>query len=254
MAQADRAAIITGASSSIGIGAAIARRLAGLGWRLFLTADGPAEGLEAVAAECRALGAPAVATHLADLGEPAAPAAMVEAALLAHGRVDALVNNAGLRLNRPFGDFSAADFDRMMAVNLRAAFLASQAVLPAMRRQGGGRILHVASQFGSVASPGRALYGMTKAALIHLTRTMAMELSRENIQVNAISPGPVATAPLLAQEQANPAEARERRSYLPVGRLGEPDEIAEVAAMLLTLKGGFLVGHDLVVDGGFSIH
>ena len=113
------------------------------------------------------------------------------------GRVDMLVNNAAVRINRPFGEFTIAEFDAAVAVNLRAPFVASQAVLPSMRRQGGGRIVHVASQLGSVAYQTRTIYGMTKAALIHLTKSMALELAPQNIQVNAVSPGPIAPQPML---------------------------------------------------------
>ena len=251
-----KVAIVTGASSPIGLGAAIARRLAGSGARLLLVAEGPADSLAAVARECAELqGAVDAALPLiADLADPVAVTGMVAEAERRFGRIDALVNNAAVRINHMFGDFTAAEFDRAVAVNLRAPFLASQAVLPAMRRQGGGRIVHIASQLGSVAFTTRTLYGLTKAALIHLGKSMAFELARDNIQVNTVSPGPTETQPILDRQQKDPAGSAERVRYVPLGRFGRPDEIGEVVHWLLTTEASFLTGHDLIIDGGYTIH
>lgn len=95
---------------------------------------------------------------------------------------------------------------------------------------------------------------MTKAALIHLTKSMALELARENITVNAFSPGPVETAPAIERARRDPAAAAERLRYIPMGRMGQPEEIAELAVMLLTTRATFLTGHDLIVDGGYTLH
>lgn len=252
-----KVAIVTGASSPVGIGAAVARRLAASGARLLLVAD---ESPEAVAKECAGLlgdgdvGTDGVVPLTADLGDADAVLSMVAEAERRFGRIDLLVNNAAIRLNRNFGDFTAAEFDKAVAVNLRAPFLASQAVLPSMRRQGGGRIVHVASQLGSVAYQTRTIYGMTKAALIHLAKSMALELARENIQVNTVSPGPIATQPLLDRARDQPEESARRMNYVPMGRFGRPDEIGEVVHWLLTTDASFLTGQDLIVDGGYTIH
>jgi len=248
-----KVAIVTGASSPVGIGAAVARRLAGSGAKLLLVAE---DSPEAVVQECAGLlgDAAGVASLTADLGDPEAVLAMVEHAEKRFGRIDLLVNNAAIRLNRNFGDFTAAEFDKAVAVNLRAPFLASQAVLPSMRRQGGGRIVHVASQLGSVAYQTRTIYGMTKAALIHLAKSMALELARENIQVNTVSPGPIATQPLLDRARDQPEESARRMNYVPMGRFGRPEEIGEVVHWLLTTDASFLTGQDLIVDGGYTIH
>lgn len=248
-----KVAIVTGVSSPVGIGAAIARRLAGSGARLVLVADVPPDP---VARECADLlgESGAVESLVADLADPSAVAAMVARAETRFGRIDLLVNNAAVRINRPFDAFSVAEFDQAVAVNLRAPFLASQAVLPSMRRQGGGRIVHVASQLGSVAYQTRTLYGMTKAALIHLAKSMALELAPHNIQVNAVSPGPIATQPTLDRVQNDPEEAARRLAYVPAGRFGRPEEIGEVVHWLVTTDATFLTGADLVVDGGYTIH
>ena len=248
-----KVAIVTGVSSPVGLGAAIARRLAGSGARLLLATDDSPAG---IARECADLlgDAKAVVPLTVDLADPAAVVAMVAQAETQFGRIDLLVNNAGIRINRKFGEFSPAEFDKAVAVNLRAPLLASQAVLPAMRRQGGGRIVHVASQLGSVAYQTRTIYGMTKAALIHLAKSMALELAPDNIQVNTVSPGPIATQPVLDRQRDQPEESAKRLEYVPMGRFGRPDEIGEVVHWLLTTDASFLTGQDLIVDGGYTIH
>ncbi|MFI5029909.1 MAG: SDR family NAD(P)-dependent oxidoreductase [Reyranellales bacterium] len=248
-----KVAIVTGVSSPVGIGAAVARRLAGSGARLVLAADAAPD---AIAKECADLlgDAGAVIPLTADLGDASAVTAMVAEAEKRFSRIDLLVNNAAVRINRKFGEFTLAEFDQAVAVNLRAPFLASQAVLPAMRRQGGGRIVHVASQLGSVAYQTRTIYGMTKAALIHLAKSMALELATENIQVNAVSPGPIATQPTLDRQRDDPDEAARRLDYVPMRRYGRPEEIGEVVHWLLTTDATFLTGHDLIIDGGYTIH
>ena len=164
------------------------------------------------------------------------------------------MNNAGIRASQPFGTFSYADFSRVVAVNLRAPFFASQAVLPLMRAAGGGRIIHVASQLGSVAARNTALYAVTKAALIQLTRSMALELAGENILVNAVSPGPTATEYLKKHAYKTPEERAERLGNIPMGRFGEPAEIANAVLFLASGDASFVHGHNLVVDGGYIIH
>src|SRR5690606_6285933 len=115
----------------------------------------------------------------------------------------------------------------LIAVNLRAPFLASQAVLPTMRAHGGGRIIMVASQLGIVASPNSALYGVSKAALIHLTKSMALELAQDGISVNVVSPGPIATEFTRAQMAQQPGYKAWREAQIPLGRWGTPEEVAQ---------------------------
>lgn len=246
-----KVALLTGASRGIGRETALA--LAGKGLGLFLVAEGTPEELAEAEAACRAAGAPEAASAVFDLGQPGAAEAMVEAALARFGRVDVLVNNAGIRCRKPFGTFTRADFAGLIEVNLAAAFFASQAVLPAMRAQGGGRIIHVASQMGRVASEDNALYGCAKAALIQLTKNMAFELAKEGIQVNSVSPGPIATRYNIESYGRIPGRTEQMVSRIPAGRLGEPGEIAEAITFLATAEGSFIQGHDLVVDGGYTI-
>jgi NAD(P)-dependent dehydrogenase (short-subunit alcohol dehydrogenase family) len=245
-------ALVAGASR--GIGHATALHLAGLGLSVYAAAEGTEAELAALAAACRQAGAPRAAFGMFDLSQAGAAASMVRAALDAFGRVDVLVNVAGIRCQKNFGEFTQADFDSLMAVNVGAAFFASQAVLPAMRAQGGGRIVHVASQMGTVAAPLNTIYGMTKAALIRLARSMALELSKDNILVNTISPGPIATEFLENRYAGQPEARAAMEAMVPLGRFGAPEEIAEVIGFLATSKGRFLQGADLVVDGGYIIH
>lgn len=246
-------AIVTGASSPGGIGRAIALRFAEAGASLLLVAEATSTQLDEARALCAAVpGAGRVETLLIDLSLPASPEAMVQTAERLFGGVDVLVNNAAARAPMMFGDYTRQQFDHLISVNLAAPFFASQAVVPLMRRQGGGRIIHIASQLGHVTYPTRALYGLTKAAIIHLTKSMAHELGRDGIIVNAISPGPVST-PAVADRPAAEVEAR-FKNYLPLGRLGEPSEIAELALFLATAAPSYLQGQDIVIDGGYINH
>ena len=248
-----KAALVTGASR--GNGLKTAEKLAGAGADVYLAAlDSPA-AMEAAAAKVRAAGPQRrVAWGVFDFAELDAPGRMVEAALGALGRIDILINNAVMRCSRPFGEFTGEEFDRMVAINVRPAFLASQAVLPAMRAQGGGRIVHVASQIGLVAQKHAALYGLTKAALIYLARAMAYELAQENIFVNSISPGVIMSDTNVERLRLQPGLKTERLAEIPMGRYGDPDEIADSILYLVAGAPAYLQGHNLVVDGGYVNH
>jgi NAD(P)-dependent dehydrogenase (short-subunit alcohol dehydrogenase family) len=252
----EQTAIVTGTGSLGGIGCAIARRLASEGASVLLVDNSGAEDLRAAAESCRAqTGVEGrIETLLTDLAEPGAPERMIAQALELFGRVDLLVNNAAFRNHQKFLDNTRVDFERTMAVNVAAPYFASQAVVPAMRRQGGGRIIHIASQLGVVSAPARSVYGLSKAALIHLTKSMALELAADGIIVNAISPGPVETQAMIERFQRDPEGLRQRLAYLPAGRNGMPEEIAELALFLATTPATFLMGSNVMIDGGYTIH
>lgn len=251
-----RVCIVTGAASHKGIGNAIAQRYAREGASVFLVDRGSIAQLEQVQRECRShpeAGRIEYGVH--DLAGRGVAERMIEDAAARFGRIDVLVNNAGVRVPVDFGDYTRDDFDQVVGVNLAAPFFASQAVLPIMRRQGGGRIIHIASQLARVTYAKRALYGLTKAALVHLTKSMAYELGRDNILVNSISPGPINTGFAMARTARDPDEsARRIRDYVPAGRMGEPEEIAELAFFLATTTSTFLQGEDICVDGGYTAH
>jgi len=244
-----RVALITGASR--GIGEAVARRLATEGASVYLAADDTVEELEAVAASCASCGVDA-AWGLHDLSAASAPAEMVAAAHSRMGRIDILVNNAGIRVRKGFTDFTPDEFDRVVAVNLRAPFLASQAAVRLMLAQGGGCVVHVASALGLVASRYAALYNMTKGGLIQLTRSMALELSGSSIRVNAVCPGPISTQGFIAGR--NPGELEQRARDVPIGRFGTVEEVAGTVAFLVSKDAAYVRGHALVMDGGYIVH
>ena len=188
-----KVALVTGASRGIGMETAF--QLADKGASLYLAAEGTRAELEAVAAECvrRNPEGGDARFGIFDLGIIGAAEAMVAAALEAFGRIDILVNNAVVRRRKPFGEFTQEDFDYIMTVNLRSPFFACQAVLPAMRQAGGGRIINVASQRAVSAKQDISLYGISKAGLVYLSQAMALELAKEGISVNTVSPGPIET-------------------------------------------------------------
>ncbi len=245
-----KVALVTGASR--GIGRAIALRLAAEGAAIYLAADSTEAELEDTAGACCSAGAPQAQWGLHDLSQPDAAEAMIATAHGRMGRIDILVNNAGIRARKAFGTFTHDEFDRLVAINLRAPFFASQAVLPIMRAQGGGHVVHIASQLGIVASKFGAIYSLTKAGLIQLTRSMALELSAEGISVNAVCPGPISTEGFITGR--NPGELEQRARDVPIGRFGTVEEVAGAVAFLVSKDAAYVRGHALVMDGGYVIH
>jgi NAD(P)-dependent dehydrogenase (short-subunit alcohol dehydrogenase family) len=245
-----KAALITGASR--GIGQAVALRLASEGASVYLAADGTEAELKDAESACRVAGAADAAWGVHDLSSAEEAEAMVATAHERMGRVDILVNNAGIRVRKAFGEFSHDDFNRVVAINLRAPFIASQAVVPIMKSQGGGHIVHMASSLGIVASRYGAVYNLTKAGLIQLTRSMALELGGDGISVNAVCPGPVSTEGFLAGR--NPGELKQRARDVPIGRFGTVEEVAGTVAFLVSKDAAYVLGHALVMDGGYIVH
>jgi len=245
-----KAALITGGSR--GIGRAIALRLASAQASVYLAADGTEQELAEAVSACRVAGAPHAACGLHDLSRNGEAETMVARAHEHMGRIDILVNNAGIRARKAFGEFTHDEFDRLVAINLRSAFFASQAVVPLMRAQGGGHVIHIASQLGLVASRFGAVYSLTKAGLISLARSMALELAADGISVNAVCPGPVATEGFLAGRK--PGELDQRARDVPIGRFGTVAEVAGAVAFLVSKDAAYIVGHALVMDGGYIVH
>jgi NAD(P)-dependent dehydrogenase (short-subunit alcohol dehydrogenase family) len=250
-----KVAVVTGASLLNGVGLAISRQYAQAGCSVFLVAEGTEEQLREGCEECRRVATGGrIEYGVFDLLVPHGAEQMVAAAAERFGRIDILVNNAALRISKAFGEYTREDFNNVVAVNLASPFFASQAVLPLMRAQSGGRIIHIASQLGKVALEQRALYGLTKAALIHLTKSMACELGREGIVVNSISPGPINTQRAFERQQHNPHLQAQLEADIPLGRSGHPDEIADLALFLATTPATFLQGEDVCIDGGYTAH
>lgn len=243
---AGRTAVVTGGAGSIGL--AIARQLAQGGARVALL-DLDAAALDAAAAT---LAGPQHHLALAvDVTRQPGVDQAVAAVLGATGRIDILVQSAGVALLEPAGEVSEAAWARTLAVNLTAPLLLAQAVAPAMRRQHHGRIIHLASQASVVALRRHAAYCASKAGLVGLTRVLALEWAAHGITVNAISPTVVDT-PL--GRQAWPAEVGEAmRALIPTGRFAQPDEVARLAVFLAGEHAGMLTGENIVIDGGYSI-
>ncbi|MCX5516510.1 3-oxoacyl-ACP reductase [Kaistia algarum] len=238
-----RRAAITGAASGIGRGIAMA--FAAEGARVaVLDRDGVAA--ERVAAEIIAAGGEAIALSCDVADEASVEAAFAELRA-AFGAADILVNNAGVLRDVPFEDMTIAEWDRVMGVNLRGAFLCTRQVVPAMKAQGWGRILNTASQLAHKGAAELTHYVASKAGLIGFTRALAHELARDGITVNAIAPGIIETA-----MSANvPPEVKARvAEKLPIGRFGRVDEITGAAVLLASDEGSYFVGATVDVNGG----
>ncbi len=235
---AGRIALVTGASR--GIGRAIAIALAGAGADVAVNYRSKADEARKVCREIEKLGRRGIAVQ-ADVGRTTAVAGLVERVQREFGTVAILVNNAGVGRMRTIEEITEEDWDEMLAVNLKAAFLATQAVLPAMRAAGWGRIINissVAAQMGGVVGPH---YAASKAGILGLMRYYAAHLAREGITVNAIAPGPIDTDMLAALPQLRP-------DLIPVGRLGTAEEVADAALMLA--RNGYITGQTIGVNGG----
>lgn len=243
---AGRTVILTGAAA--GIGRVYARRLAREGARLALV-DVDADGARAAAAECRALGADAV-DLVADVSDTAAARRAVDDAAARLGGLDALVNNAALFSalpNRPFEEIPADEVDRVLAVNVRGPFVLCQAVVPHLRRRGGGRIVNVASGIILSATPGLAHYIVSKGAVFALTRALARELGPDGIRVNTLAPGFTLTEAVRARR--DPHEEAIRRTR-PLGRDQVPEDLEGTLVYLLSADSDFVTGQMVVVNGG----
>ena len=248
-----KVALISGASR--GIGKAIALALAKEGASLYLIAEETEEELQAVCSDCRNSHDSVVANYgLMELSDTDAGRRMVEACLSQFGRVDILVNNAGVRRRADFGDFTQDDYEFTQAVNIRTPFFACQTALTAMREQGSGRIINITSQMGSVAFDGLSLYGLTKAALIYLTKAISYDCAGDGIQVNCVSPGPIAPQYNIDRMRDDPAAWNKLTAGTTVGRFGKPEEVAEAVCFLATCESTFIQGHDLIIDGGWTSH
>lgn len=244
-------AIVTGGAS--GIGLATARRLARGGARVAVVdRANPEEAAEAITRE----GGEAwpIRTDVADEGQVRA---MVDEVVSRVQRVDALVNAAGIGSPRPvtIDEATTAEWHDLCAVNLTGTLLCCRAVIPVMRRGGGGTIVNIASELGLVGSPRSAMYGATKGAVVQLTRALAVDHAPDHIRVNCVCPGPVDT-PLLRRGVARAADPeaklRAEMSSTLLGRLGRPEEIANVIHFLASDEASFMTGSIVVADGGVT--
>jgi NAD(P)-dependent dehydrogenase (short-subunit alcohol dehydrogenase family) len=232
--------MVTGANT--GIGLAVARRFLADGYALAYATAGDDEKHLGPLAELRELGT--VAHVFGDLTDPAVPPRLAADALAELGRIDVLVNNAGVSLAKPFLELGADDFATVFGVDVEAAFLLSQAVARHVRDRGeGGSIVNITSVHEHVPRANFALYAAAKAALGMLTRGMALELAEHGIRVNAVAPGVIAT-------ERNLREAESLDADVPLGRAGKPEEVAGLVAWLCTDEAAYVTGSSYVIDGG----
>jgi 3-oxoacyl-[acyl-carrier protein] reductase len=237
------AALVTGAGS--GIGRAIAIKLAADGYAVTVN-DLSLERAEAVVGEIRTAGGRAVAV-VGDVSGEADVALIHLAAVAAHGDVTLLVNNAGIVHQALFENLDVGDFDRMFAVHVRGTFLMTKAVLPAMLAAGTGVIINVASQLGQIGGVELVHYSGAKAAIIGMTKALAREISARGVRVNAVAPGPINTPLVMGLSEDWRAA---KRAGLPLGRFGEPEEVAETVAFLASPAASLFVGQTLGPNSG----
>lgn len=240
-----RVALVTGASS--GLGAHFARTLAGAGAKIALAAR-RVERLTALAEEIEGAGGRALPLAL-DVSEPEAVRAVVADCETELGPLGILVNNAGVAVMKPALEQTLEDWDQVMGVNLRGAWLVAQAAGEAMVRQGqGGSIVNIASILGLRATQQLPAYGASKAALINLTRSLALEWARHDIRVNALAPGYVETE-INRQFLTSPAGEKLLKS-IPQRRFGQPEDLDGALLLLCSDAGRYLTGSVITVDGG----
>ena len=246
MKLAGKVTLVTGGGRGIGEAICVAYGAEGAA---VVVADLDLGGAQRVVARIRGAGGTAVAVE-ADVARSESVDAMAQAAIREHGRIDVLVNNAGVRTIKGFLDHTEEDWNRMLAVNLTGPFLCSKAVLPSMLASGKGKIINLASIASFMGRPDRAGYVAAKTGLLGLTRAMAVDMAGRNIHVNAIAPGLIASpfnARFAEDSDTGPAWGRETL----VGRWGRPEDVAGAAVFLASDDSDFVNGAEIKIDGGW---
>jgi glucose 1-dehydrogenase len=244
-----RNALVTG--SSKGIGRAIAARFGREGANVVVNYNSDPKGANEAVEEIRSCGGKATAVK-ADLGNVASVQALLAASIEALGSLDVLVNNAGIESHAPFWDVTEADFDRVLSVNLKGVFFATQAMVNHLRATGRpGRIINISSVHEEIPFPNFAAYCASKGGLKMLTRDLAVELGPLGITVNSIAPGAIET-PINTKLLNDPTKLRSLLAQIPLGRLGKPDDVAGLAAFLASDDASYATGSTYFVDGGLT--
>lgn len=242
-----RAALVTGGGR--GIGRAICLALAAQGYNVAVNYAASSAAAEQTAADCRAYGVEAVALQ-ADVTDPAACQTLVDTAAKTFGRLDVLVNNAGVTADKLILRMQPKDFDKVINANLRGAFFCCKAACKLMMRQRYGRIVNISSVVGLHGNAGQANYAASKAGLIGLTKSLAKEFAARNVTVNAVAPGFIGTDMTNAMTDAAKQAAL---GSIPAGRIGDPEEVANAVAFLAGENAAYITGQVLCVDGGMGM-
>ncbi len=246
-APARRVAVVTGGSR--GIGRAVCIRLAKAGYDIALNYAGNAAAAEETAGVCREAGA-AVLTVQADVSDPAGCDALIDAVKAQFGRVDVLVNNAGVTRDCLLMRLTEEDYDKVLNTNLKGAVFCCKAVSRLMMKQRYGRIINMSSVVGLRGNAGQVNYSASKAGLIGLTKSLAKELASRGVTVNAVAPGFVGTEMTDAMPEAAKAATL---ASIPAGRIADPDEIARAVEFFAAEGSGYITGQVLCVDGGMAM-
>ena len=238
--------VVTGASR--GLGAAIAEELASGGAKVVVNYSRSKEPAEELVEKISEGGGEAIAVQ-ADVSDAEQAKALIDRAMEEFNRIDVLINNAGINIDRTLKKLSVDDWDKVIQVDLNSAFYTVHAVLPHMTEQGGGKIINMSSFVGEAGNIGQANYSAAKAGLLGFTKTAAQELARSGITVNAICPGFIETDMVASI----PEEAQEKlRKQVPLGRFGKPHEVARAVRYLIE-DGDYITGQSIDINGGIYI-
>ena len=244
----NKVAIITGAASNPGLGYASAVRFAEEGAKLVIT-DIDMQGLAVAEKNLTALGAEVLAMEQNVVDEDRWQQ-VIDATVERFGRLDILVNNAGIALLRPISEYTTADYDLQMDVNIRSVFYGCRKALPAMIASGGGSIVNMSSVAGLRGLPGVSVYGIAKAGVQNLAKTIAMEHAADGIRCNSVHPGLIDTNIQNDARRDNYDEFVKIGESVPWGRMGFPEEVANCVLFLASDEANYVTGTELVVDGG----
>jgi len=246
----DKVAIVTGGNGGIGYG--ISRGLASAGGNIVIAARNPSKTAKAAEGIRSDYGVKVLELGV-DVRRESQVSSMVEKTLDYFGRIDILVNNAGINIRKMPQDLSSAEYDEVLEVNLRSAFLCSKAVYPAMKEAGGGKIINIGSMTSLFGGGKLMAYGASKGGIVAMTRALAVAWAPDNIQVNAILPGWIDTD--LTRRARVELEGLNERvlTRTPVGRWGKPEDLQGTAIYLATAASNFVTGVALPVDGGYSV-